>query len=321
MREASSLVLGGAAAGRGRDGRRLRPGRRATRRGELLPSVELCGSAEEALEGADAAVLVTEWPEFAELDWAALARADGATRWSIDGRNFLDPETLRAAGFAYEGIGRPNGGGGPERRDRRRPRGSAALMQALVLVGGEGTRLRPLTLTAEAGAAAGRPAVHPLHGRLARPPRGRRGGDGLRLRRRRRCARRSATGDGRGPRIRYVEEPEPLGTAGPDAPRRRRGAARRPLPGPERRRAHRPRPERADPRPRGARGGGHAGALPGRGPDLLRPGRAPGADGPGAPGERRRRGARVPREAGRRPRSTPTRSTPAPTCSSAACST
>ena len=31
----------------------------------------------------------------------------------IDGRNFLDPEKLRAAGFAYEGIGRPNGGDGP----------------------------------------------------------------------------------------------------------------------------------------------------------------------------------------------------------------
>jgi hypothetical protein len=31
----------------------------------------------------------------------------------IDGRNFLDPDKVRAAGFAYEGIGRPNGAGGP----------------------------------------------------------------------------------------------------------------------------------------------------------------------------------------------------------------
>ena len=37
-------------------------------------------SALEALEGADAAVLVTEWPEFAELDWAALAERDGERR-------------------------------------------------------------------------------------------------------------------------------------------------------------------------------------------------------------------------------------------------
>ena len=64
------------------------------------------------LEGADAAILVTEWPEFAELDWASLAERM-ATPLVIDGRNFLDPEKLRAAGFAYEGIGRPNGGGGP----------------------------------------------------------------------------------------------------------------------------------------------------------------------------------------------------------------
>ncbi len=59
----------------------------------------------EALEGADAAVLVTEWPEFAELDWVRAA-ASMARPLLVDGRNFLDPGTLRAAGFAYEGIGR-----------------------------------------------------------------------------------------------------------------------------------------------------------------------------------------------------------------------
>jgi UDPglucose 6-dehydrogenase len=77
---------------------------------ELLPSVEFCDSAEQALDDADAAILVTEWPEFAELDWASLAKRM-ATPLVIDGRNYLDPEKLRAAGFAYEGIGRPNGGG------------------------------------------------------------------------------------------------------------------------------------------------------------------------------------------------------------------
>ena len=44
---------------------------------ELLPDLELSSSVAEALRGADAAILVTEWPEFAELDWAALAHDDG----------------------------------------------------------------------------------------------------------------------------------------------------------------------------------------------------------------------------------------------------
>jgi len=86
------------------------------RRPFLLPSIELCASAESALEGADAAILVTEWPEFAKLDWEAL-RATMATPLVIDGRNFLDPERLRDAGFAYEGIGRSDGA--PETGDTR----------------------------------------------------------------------------------------------------------------------------------------------------------------------------------------------------------
>ena len=52
----------------------------------------------------DAAVLVTEWGEFAELDWAAAAGR--MTRpLLVDGRNYLDPKVLAEAGFEYEGIG------------------------------------------------------------------------------------------------------------------------------------------------------------------------------------------------------------------------
>ena len=83
------------------------------RASELLPAVELCDSAAAALEGADAAILVTEWPEFAELDWASLA-ARMAKPLMVDGRNFLDPQALRSAGFLYEGIGRS---GTPARDD------------------------------------------------------------------------------------------------------------------------------------------------------------------------------------------------------------
>jgi UDPglucose 6-dehydrogenase len=73
----------------------------------LLPGVEMAGSAVDALEGADAAVLVTEWPEFAELDWAAVAKKM-KTPLLVDGRNYLDEAALTAAGITYEGIGRPS---------------------------------------------------------------------------------------------------------------------------------------------------------------------------------------------------------------------
>jgi UDPglucose 6-dehydrogenase len=58
-----------------------------------------------AVEGADAVVVVTEWAEVGEHDWAAAA---GRMRNAlvVDGRNMLDPDAMRAAGFAYEGIGR-----------------------------------------------------------------------------------------------------------------------------------------------------------------------------------------------------------------------
>jgi UDPglucose 6-dehydrogenase len=69
----------------------------------------MVGSAMEALEGADAAVLVTEWPEFAELDWADVAKRM-ANPLLVDGRNFLDPKAVRGAGITYEAIGRPSVG-------------------------------------------------------------------------------------------------------------------------------------------------------------------------------------------------------------------
>jgi UDPglucose 6-dehydrogenase len=73
----------------------------------LMPSVEMAASATEALEGADAAVLVTEWPEFTELNWGKVAKRM-STPLVVDGRNFLDGDVLRAAGITYEAIGRPS---------------------------------------------------------------------------------------------------------------------------------------------------------------------------------------------------------------------
>jgi UDPglucose 6-dehydrogenase len=72
---------------------------------ERMPGVELADSAREALHGADACVVVTEWPEFSELDWGAVA-GEMAGALVVDGRNALDPAAVRAAGLTYEGIGR-----------------------------------------------------------------------------------------------------------------------------------------------------------------------------------------------------------------------
>jgi UDPglucose 6-dehydrogenase len=105
MREASSLVLAARLHGEGAEVVAYDPiaGGRA---GDLLgPAATLVDTAQAALEGAEAAVLVTEWPEFAELDWADAAKRM-ARPLIVDGRNFLDAAALRAAGFEYEGIGR-----------------------------------------------------------------------------------------------------------------------------------------------------------------------------------------------------------------------
>jgi UDPglucose 6-dehydrogenase len=107
MREASSLVLAARLQGEGATVVAYDPVAE-DRAGELLPSVEMLDSALAAVDGADAAILVTEWPEFAELNWAEVA-SRMATPLLIDGRNFLDADAVRAAGLAYEGIGRPNG--------------------------------------------------------------------------------------------------------------------------------------------------------------------------------------------------------------------
>jgi len=70
------------------------------------PQITYSTDLEETLRGADAVVLVTEWPEFKSIDpeWAAgLVN----TRTIVDGRNTLDAAAWRAAGWTYYGLGRP----------------------------------------------------------------------------------------------------------------------------------------------------------------------------------------------------------------------
>ncbi len=102
MREATSLVLAGRLQAEGVIVRGYDP---VVREDERLRGVDLHDSAEAALTGADAAVLVTEWPELIDLDWAAV-RSSMRQPVLIDGRNALDPQAMSRAGFLYDGIGR-----------------------------------------------------------------------------------------------------------------------------------------------------------------------------------------------------------------------
>jgi UDPglucose 6-dehydrogenase len=104
MREASSLVLAARLNADGAHVRAYDPIAEDEAR-KMMSGVDFAGSALEALEGADACILVTEWPEFAELDWNEVSRRM-AGRLIVDGRNFVDADAVRAAGFIYEGIGR-----------------------------------------------------------------------------------------------------------------------------------------------------------------------------------------------------------------------
>jgi len=104
MREASSLVLAARLQADGASVSAYDPVAEEQAR-SLVSGVDFAGSPLAALEGADAAVLVTEWRELVELDWSQVAQAMRG-ELMIDGRNALDPVAVRAAGLVYEGIGR-----------------------------------------------------------------------------------------------------------------------------------------------------------------------------------------------------------------------
>ena len=78
-----------------------RPGARAY----FGERVDFCGRAYEAASGADALIVITEWNEFREPDFARI-RSLMRRPAIFDGRNIYDPRLLRQLGFHYEGIGR-----------------------------------------------------------------------------------------------------------------------------------------------------------------------------------------------------------------------
>jgi UDPglucose 6-dehydrogenase len=108
MREASSLVLAARLQADGATVRAYDPVAEPEAR-KLMVGVEFADTALDALDGSDAAVIVTEWPEFCELDWGEVARRMSG-RLVVDGRNCLDPAAVVAGGLTYEGIGRASEG-------------------------------------------------------------------------------------------------------------------------------------------------------------------------------------------------------------------
>jgi UDPglucose 6-dehydrogenase len=107
MREAPSLALIDDLVAAGASVRAYDPaaGEEATRIFAQTPGVQIVPHALDALEGADALAVVTEWQEFRSPDFAAIRKAL-KTPAIFDGRNLYDPSSLKAQGLEYYPIGR-----------------------------------------------------------------------------------------------------------------------------------------------------------------------------------------------------------------------
>lgn len=107
MREASSRVLMEALWAAGANVRAYDP-EALEETGRIYPDEDkltLCESAAEAVNGADALVIMTEWQEFRSPDFAMI-RESLASPVIFDGRNLYDPAVLATHGIDYYGIGR-----------------------------------------------------------------------------------------------------------------------------------------------------------------------------------------------------------------------
>ncbi|HEX3225598.1 MAG TPA: UDP-glucose/GDP-mannose dehydrogenase family protein [Gaiellaceae bacterium] len=109
MREAPSRVIAYRLLSEGAEVRAWDP----VARPDDLHGIELSDSVLDAVRDAHAAVIVTEWPELKDVATSEVRDAM-ARPVIVDGRNLLDPVATRAAGFIYEGIGRPRHASPPE---------------------------------------------------------------------------------------------------------------------------------------------------------------------------------------------------------------
>ena len=108
MREAPSLVIARRLLELGAIVRAFDPEATVQAKKALGNSIEYAGNMYEAVEGADALLLVTEWKQFQRPSWQ---RVKSLMRGYVvfDGRNIYDPKLLRAEGFEYYGMGRNQG--------------------------------------------------------------------------------------------------------------------------------------------------------------------------------------------------------------------
>ncbi len=106
MREAPAIPIIEGLLARGARVQAYDPEAREVARGIFGTSITYALHAYQALTGADALLIVTEWNEFREPDFAKMKKAMKRPV-ILDGRNLYDPKQVRALGFTYQSIGRP----------------------------------------------------------------------------------------------------------------------------------------------------------------------------------------------------------------------
>ena len=106
MRDAPSLDIIPALTGKGAKVRAYDPEAMHEAK-ELMPDISYCGTPWDAIEGADALVIITEWHQFRALDLKRV-KESLASNVVVDLRNIYDPEDMAKRGFSYTSIGRPS---------------------------------------------------------------------------------------------------------------------------------------------------------------------------------------------------------------------
>jgi len=105
LRDSPALAIAAALIA---EGARVRAYDPATARSaaERVPGLEIVTDPYDAVAGAAALALLTEWDEFRWLDFGRVHDAMDAPRAVVDARNLLDPAAMRRRGLAYQGVGR-----------------------------------------------------------------------------------------------------------------------------------------------------------------------------------------------------------------------